>query len=165
MRSDRDTIAALIQAQGYELDRGQYVGDWPDDEKDLHRRPEWPSFGHRAAAMQEYRRTKLADSLIEAGWHPPTEVITTPVELDELQSTAVLAAAREHGYAITPAVIEDRHGDVYERDIDNTDSEVMGELPHAGWWKTGSERDDFDSSNIPLPVTVLRTPAPERPTP
>lgn len=86
-------------------------------------------------------------------------------ELDRLQPSATLAAAREFGYAITAAVIEDAHGDIYERDIDNADDEVMGRLPHAGWWKTGSERDDFDSSNIPLPVKVLRAPLPaERPT-
>lgn len=94
----------------------------------------------------------------------PTPIRTIRA-LDRLQPSKTLAAAREFGYAITPAVIEDAHGDIYERDIDNTNSEIMGGLPHAGWWKTGSERDDFDSSNIPLPVRVLRAPEPtERPT-
>lgn len=67
----REQLAQLIETQGYTLDRGADVRDWPADEQELHRRPDWGSFDIRAAAVQQYRREKLADALITAGWRPP----------------------------------------------------------------------------------------------
>ncbi|WP_029923898.1 hypothetical protein [Nocardia otitidiscaviarum] len=131
MASDRDTLAQIMRDHRSPLPNVGY----PGDEYDC-----------------------CADALLAAGVRPPVRVIETVRALDALQSSAALAAAREHGYPVTPAVIADRFGDVYERDTDNVDEEVHGNLPHAGWWRTGSERDDFDSSNIPLPATVLREP-------
>ncbi len=79
--SDRDILAALIVDSGLDLDRGPYVETWPEDEREYHRRPDWPSFFHRGVAMQEYRRNKLADAFLAAGMRPPAREIADPAEL------------------------------------------------------------------------------------
>ncbi len=89
--SDRDTLAAVILGSGLNLDRGPYVETWPEDEREHHRRPDWPSFEHRANAMQEYRREKLANDFLAAGVRPPAREITTAAEADALPVGTILA--------------------------------------------------------------------------
>ncbi|WP_280357119.1 hypothetical protein [Nocardia otitidiscaviarum] len=154
MASDRN----LATSEPKQLTDGELIGVPTYDEL-LRERNEMSEKVTRLTSVLDRTEEQLVDARDKlAGWRPPVRVIETVRALDALQSSAALAAAREHGYPVTPAVIADRFGDVYERDIDNVDEEVHGNLPHAGWWRTGSERDDFDSSNIPLPVTVLREP-------
>ncbi len=90
MASDRDTLAAVILGSGLNLDRGPYVETWPEDEREYHRRPDWPSFEHRAYAMQEYRREKLANDFLAAGVRPPAREITTAAEADALPVGSIL---------------------------------------------------------------------------
>ncbi|WP_068059257.1 hypothetical protein [Nocardia xishanensis] len=98
------------------------------------------------------------DAILAAGWQPPARVIESVDELDRLQSAQALTDARDRWESVVPAVIEDARGHIYERDVDNVESELSGGLPHAGWWKTGTDNEDYDSSTIPLPVKVLRRP-------
>lgn len=88
--SDRDTLAALINAQGYELDRGPHVAEWPVDEQEIHRTRSHRSFDERREAVQQYRVYKLAGLLIAAGWRPPVREITTATDLSNLPARSLV---------------------------------------------------------------------------
>jgi len=59
---DFDAILALIPVAKV----SEYVRDWPQDEQDLYRSPDWMSFTERAEAMDIYRRRKAALALVTA---------------------------------------------------------------------------------------------------
>jgi hypothetical protein len=48
------------------FDRGPNVREWPEDERDLHRNPDWSSFTERAAAVEALRFQKAADAVLAA---------------------------------------------------------------------------------------------------
>lgn len=89
-QSDRDTLAELIEGQGFELDRGPYVTEWPADEREIHRAYHWLSFDERRGAVQEYRCGKVADAILAAGWRRPARVITTAADLSNLPARSLV---------------------------------------------------------------------------
>lgn len=90
----RDQLADLLAEHLY--DRGEYVADWPEDERALQRDINaWTDFRDRAEKVQRLRFEKAADAVIAftGGWRPPPRVIETPEELDALSTgTAILAS-------------------------------------------------------------------------
>lgn len=56
-----NTIASAI-----DVERGNGVRDWPQDEQDLHRNGSFPSFSHRSAALRDFRRQKAARAVLVA---------------------------------------------------------------------------------------------------
>jgi hypothetical protein len=116
-------------------------------------------------------RHPIADALAEAvemanvavqtlelrGWRPAARIIETPAELDALHPAHAIVAADQEGRNDLAAVIETADGDVLTRDMLNLPDEIATGR-HAGWWESGRERDDIDSSTVAFPVTVLREP-------
>ena len=156
MASDRDTLAALIADLGYDLDRGPRVADWPEDEREYHRRVDWPSFEARAAAMQVYRRDQLAGSILAAGWRPPPQVITTAEERDALPAGCMVKQLTT--------------GTIYRRAEDITTVPRLGmcaEIRRSpGDWYDANGNCCFDLDlpsypTIGLPLEVLYVPAEE----
>ncbi|WP_043654407.1 hypothetical protein [Nocardia thailandica] len=139
--SDRDTLAAVILGSGLNLDRGPYVETWPEDEREYHRRPDWPSFEHRAHAMQEYRRGKLAASILAAGVRPPAREITTAAEADTLPVGTILFHVDCPNpdpciwrRACSPSEVED--------EIDG------GTHDHIHWAAWGDEDERYDGADL-----------------
>lgn len=104
---DRDALAGLIAGQGYDLDRGPRVPEWPEDEREYHRSSDWLSFEHRANAMQEYRRGKLADVILAAGVRPPARVITDPAELEALPMDSIVVDHHDAGWQMADRDYDD----------------------------------------------------------
>lgn len=103
------------------------------------------------------RCDKAAEALLAEGWRPPARAIETVKDMDALQAAQDVIDAGRSGVNCWAAVIQDAHGAVYTRDVDNLQDEV-DQGGHAGWWITGSGRDDIDSSTLVYPVTVLWMP-------
>ncbi|MFD9547288.1 hypothetical protein ACFWBG_07880 [Nocardia salmonicida] len=101
-----------------------------------------------------------ADAVIAAGWRPPARKIQTVAELDELQPADALLESGKGERNDLAAVIRDNRGNVFARDMHNLEEEVAHGRP-AGWWETGTGRDDRDSTTMTFPVTVLLVPAAE----
>ncbi|MGW0637396.1 hypothetical protein [Nocardia salmonicida] len=101
-----------------------------------------------------------ADAVIAAGWRPPARKIETAAELDELQPADALLESGKGERNDLAAVIRDSRGNVFARDMHNLEEEVAHGRP-AGWWETGTGRDDRDSTTMTFPVTVLLVPAAE----
>ncbi|MFJ4653793.1 hypothetical protein ACIP5Y_21210 [Nocardia sp. NPDC088792] len=97
---------------------------------------------------------RLADAVFHAGWRPPARRIETFDELNALQPVAAICADLDEGNRPRSVVIRDADGSILERDVDNAYDE-MAEDRHAGWWATGTGRDDIDSTEVTLPATVL----------
>ena len=140
----RDQLAALLAEQLY--DRGEYVADWPEDERELHRNgfPDaWTDFRSRTEAVQKLRYKKAADAVIAftGGWRPPPRVIETAEELDALPELAV---------------IRTDEGRVFEKVGSFPDPDQFGY--RSDWMGMDSEftlgTDEIDD----LPATVLWSP-------
>lgn len=54
------------------------------------------------------------------------------------------------------AVVLDRNGVAWQRDIDNLTTEAL-ELPggQTFWWKVGSSADHYTAKDIPLPAKLM----------
>ncbi|KQY32270.1 MULTISPECIES: hypothetical protein [Nocardia] len=89
--------------------------------------------------------------MIAAGWRPPARKIETAAELDELQPANALLDSGKCERNDLAAVIRDDRGNVFTRDMHNPEEEVAHGRP-AGWWETGTSRDDRDSTTMTFPV-------------
>ncbi|MFD3594345.1 hypothetical protein ACFWU5_16600 [Nocardia sp. NPDC058640] len=115
--------------------------------------------GHGQTFLAPFFRG-VVDLVLAAGWRPPTRKIETADELDVLQPAQALLDANMDGRNDLAAVIRDDRGRVYTRDMDNLADELDKGRP-AGWWETGTDRDDRDSHTMAYPVTVLLNPTEE----
>ncbi|MDE1673811.1 hypothetical protein [Nocardia gipuzkoensis] len=126
---DRDRLVALLAEHLYE--RGDYVPDWPEDERALHRDMDaWDSFTERAAKVTRLRFEKAANAIIAAGWRPPARRIETAEELEALPFDVL---------------IQDKWGTAWQR------------RSHGNWARLAVKRSDAPM-RIVLPAAVLWEP-------
>jgi hypothetical protein len=80
---DREDLARLLAEQLY--DRGEYVPDWPEDEKTLHRdHTAWTDFADRETKVQALRFQKAADAVLREFLVVPRSDITDPIAAELL---------------------------------------------------------------------------------
>ncbi|MFE7744414.1 hypothetical protein [Nocardia sp. NPDC057455] len=137
--SMRDQLAALLAEHLY--DRGDYVPDWPEDERDLHRDPDaWNSFDERREKVQRLRFEKAADAiLVEFTVVPRFEMVEGGVyrnehggELHAIEQTVYLHPGRRWR---VPAYV---FGEVW---LMESRSDEYGTIPYLvtreGLWENG----------------------------